>query len=67
MTPETGCNIINETIVHEDGCIEAVTDFTREQLLVVAAIAIAFVVGEVWTSWLRKGGGGALVTGLWAQ
>ena len=29
------------------GCLDRVTEFVQEQLLIVAAIGIAFVVGEV--------------------
>ena len=47
---EVVCNRNNATdpnTIHSSGCIDAVTEFISEQLLVVAAIAIAFVIGEV--------------------
>lgn len=52
------CNIntTNFDTVYEDGCVEAVTELIGEQLLIVAAIAIAFVIGEVnyITFWCGK-------------
>ena len=44
------CNMANATStenVYSSGCIMELTDFVREQLLIVAAIGIAFVVAEV--------------------
>ena len=35
------------THTHTQGCVGALTDFLEDNLLVVAAVGIAFVVGEV--------------------
>ena len=43
--PSPPCTSIND--VHQVGCEEQVTIFVRDQLLIIAAIGIAFIVGEV--------------------
>lgn len=40
-------NTTTPTDVHMDGCIVTVENFIRNQLLIVASIAIAFILGEV--------------------
>ena len=45
--PECHINSTTTDTIYSEGCINAVTEFVREQLLIVAAIGIAFVVGEV--------------------
>jgi hypothetical protein len=42
--PDPPCDI---TGVYTDGCEQQVTLFVREQLLIIAAIGIAFIVGEI--------------------
>lgn len=49
ITQSSQCNTnaTDSTNIHANGCIQELTDFVREQLLIVASIAIAFVVGEI--------------------
>ena len=41
-------NISDPDNIHSMGCLQTLTDFISEQLLIVAAIAITFVIGEVY-------------------
>ena len=40
-------NATNDDDVRSEGCRDAVVDFLDEQLLIVAVLAITFIVGEV--------------------
>ena len=50
------CDTSNNTMVFTNGCIDSVTTFLQDQLLIVASIGIAFVVGEVGHMTMHGGG-----------
>lgn len=46
-TLQCNLNISDPDNIHSMGCLQTLTDFISEQLLIVAAIAITFVIGEI--------------------